>query len=84
MKLGIKPISLNQAAKNNISAVRMSHWANKNDHIKIDIIDGKVGPWGHLYSESNEKINGRNPVDFLLFSEDLDAKVYLIYHGAHT
>lgn len=58
-------ISIRQAAQNGIQRLRVPHWRLPNDHIKIDIIDGKPGPWLHLYSELNEEINGRNPCDIL-------------------
>lgn len=59
-------ISINQAAAQGIDRLRQPIWANAEDYLKIDIIDGKAGPWGHLYSPINEAINGRNPVDMLL------------------
>jgi hypothetical protein len=35
------------------------------DHIKIDVIDGEVGPWVHLYCPINKVINGRDPLSFI-------------------
>lgn len=61
-----KMISINQAAAQGIDKLRQPIWASPDDYLKIDIIDGKAGPWGHLYSPINEAINGRNPVDMLL------------------
>lgn len=59
-------ISLFDAAAAGVQRVRLAHWANKLDHIKIDILDGgQLGPWLHLYAPFNQECNGRDPVDFL-------------------
>ena len=60
-----KLISINQAAAQGIDRLRQPRWANPEDYLKIDIIDGRPGPWLHLYSPANQAINGRNPVDML-------------------
>ncbi len=69
-------ISINQAAAQGIDRLRQPQWASAEDYLKIDIIDGKAGPWGHLYSPVNELINGRNPVDMLLL-EGRDDEVFV-------
>lgn len=58
-------ISIADAAANGIERVRLPHWANPLDHLKIDIVDGKPGPWLHLFAPFNKECNGRDPVDFL-------------------
>ena len=61
-----KLLSIVEAAALGIGRLRMPQWVDPNDYLKIDIVDGKPGPWGHLYSPINELVNGRNPVDLLL------------------
>lgn len=45
--------------------LRLPRWSNPMDHIKIDIIDGKLGPWVHLFAPFNKECNGRDPVDLI-------------------
>jgi hypothetical protein len=54
-----KLMSLNDAAAYGIERVRQPQWANKLDHLKIDIIDDRPGPWLHLYAPFN-KTPGRD------------------------
>jgi hypothetical protein len=58
-------ISIADAASQGIDRVRLPKWANALDHLKIDIIDGKPGPWLHLYAPFNKECNGKDPVTFL-------------------
>jgi hypothetical protein len=53
------------------------------DHFKIDIVDGKPGPWLHLYAPFNKECNGRDPVDLIwaLQKGDPDEGCYEIYKG---
>ena len=78
-------ISIMEAAAKGIERVRLSNWANPMDHIKIDIIDGRPGPWGHMFAPFNEECNGRDPVDFLLvagpMSVDVWERMFLPYQG---
>ncbi len=66
-------ISINEAAARGIDKLRQPRWANQEDYLKIDIIEGKAGPWGHLYSPANMAINGKNPVDMMLLKGRDDA-----------
>lgn len=59
-------ISINEAAARGIEKLRQPRWASPDEYLKIDIIDGKAGPWGHFYSPYNVTMNGRNPVDMLI------------------
>lgn len=59
-------ISLRLAARLGINKLRKLEWINKNDYIEIDIVDKKLGPWVHLYSDSNIDISGKNPVDMII------------------
>jgi hypothetical protein len=73
-------ISIKQAAAQGISLIRKPNWVNPADHLKIDIIDGKPGPWVHLYSPVNEMINGRNPVGILQL-DGLDEECFEPWSG---
>lgn len=63
----MEPISINEAARRGIDKLKQPQWANLEDYLKIDIIDGMAGPWGHFYSPLNKMTNGKNPIDILLF-----------------
>lgn len=58
-------ISIADAAQAGIQRVRLPYWSCKMDHIKIDIIDNKPGPWLHLWCPYNKECNDRDPVDML-------------------
>jgi hypothetical protein len=58
-------ISINEAVKLGHPRLRKPIWANRFDHLKIDIIDGAIGPWLHLYAPFNQECNGRDPVNML-------------------
>lgn len=75
-------ISIEDAAAAGIERLRLPVWANPLDHLKLDIIDGKPGPWTHLYAPFNKECNGRDPVDVLFMHMDYQAKDYLPYEGA--
>jgi hypothetical protein len=62
----VELISLVEAARRGIERLRKPIWANPMDHVKIDIIDGRLGPWIHLYAPFNKECNGRDPVDLLI------------------
>jgi hypothetical protein len=76
-----KLISINEAAARGIERLRKPVWANPFDHLKIDVLDGRPGPWVHLYAPFNKKCNGRDPVSFLIFNHDPDAKDFQPYTG---
>ena len=86
----LKLISIHTAAANGILRLRMPKWANKLDHLKIDMLaplplgsDGPhtMGPWLHLYAPFNQECNGRDPVDILSMQFDLNAAEYEPYTG---
>lgn len=68
-------ISITEAAKRGIERVRDPGWSNPFDHIKIDIIEGEVGPWLHLYAPFNLVCSGRDPVTFLWATGPLKTNV---------
>ena len=74
-------ISINGAAKRGINRLRRSIWVIEEDHLKIDILDGKPGPWLHLYSPFNEECNGRDPVNICVIEFDIREKCWLPYMG---
>lgn len=74
-------ITINQAAERGIVLLRKPVWACAEDHLKIDIIDGKPGPWTHLYAPFNMECNGRDPVDLIFTCMDYDALEWLPHDG---
>lgn len=67
-----------------IERLRKPIWANPLDHLKIDIIDGRLGPWMHLYAPFNDEVNGRDPVDILWVTSSLvfpPAHAWIPYYG---
>ena len=77
----VSEISINEAAAKGITRLRKKVWATREDHLKIDIIDGKPGPWTHLFSPFNKECNGRDPVDILATNMDYNAKEFIPYSG---
>lgn len=80
-----KLISINEAAEMGVERLRLSKWADKMDHIKLDIVDGKPGPWIHLWCPFNKECNGRDPVSQLSimhpWKECLDTPEWEVYRG---
>lgn len=75
-------ISINEAAARGIERLRKPIWATPLDHLKIDIIDGRPGPWLHLYCPFNRECNGRDPVDILgILEGDYNAREFVAYVG---
>ena len=72
-----------EAVERGIDRVRLPHWTNLDDHLKVDIgADGEAGPWVHLYSPTNEVIGQKNPQDILLALADDGRSDWREYHGA--
>lgn len=80
-----KLISIVEAAELGVERLRLSKWADPMDHIKIDIIDGKPGPWIHLWCPFNKECNGRDPVDQLSimppWKQSLEYPEWEVYRG---
>jgi hypothetical protein len=74
-------ISINEAAALGIDRIRKPIWATPEDHLKIDIINGKPGPWIHLYAPFNKECNGCDPVNILWIQMDYNEPVYVPYTG---
>jgi hypothetical protein len=74
-------ISIEDAAAIGIQRVRKPTWADPLDHLKIDIIDGKPGPWVHLWAPFNRECNGRDPVDAFAYQWDLSVPEFELYDG---
>lgn len=66
----VREMNLLQAAEQGIERVRLPQWRDPLAHIKIDIIDGRLGPWAHLYDPFNTECNGRDPYDMLVSQAD--------------
>lgn len=46
-------------------------WANPHDYARIDIIDGKRGPWMHLWARHTQEVcNFPTPQDVLNIEHD--------------
>lgn len=74
-------ISVNQAAQQGVDRIRRPIWAHTMDHLKIDIIDGRPGPWLHLYCPLNHACNGRDPVNTLGVGTNYDLEEFEVYSG---
>ena len=77
-------ISINEAVKLGHPRLRKPIWSNPFDHLKIDIIDGQLGPWLHLFAPFNKELNGRDPVDMLAVEHraSFNTPEFEIYDGA--
>lgn len=76
-------ISINEAIKMGHPRLRKPNWANPFDHLKIDIVDGAMGPWLHLYAPFNKPLNGRDPVNMLALDhiDTFNTREFEIYDG---
>lgn len=54
-------MTFDEAAARGISRLRLSNWADERDYVRIDIVDGKAGPWAHLYAPLQEAIGAPTP-----------------------
>jgi len=81
----VKLLSITQAAAAGIDRIRQTLWANPFDHIKLDIIDGKPGPWLHLFCPFNKRANKRDPIDILWIVPpaiyDANTEMFVPYTG---
>lgn len=77
-------ISLKEAAERGIERVRKPQWVTPEDHVKIDIINGNLGPWLHLWCPFNTECNGRDPVDVLAHQSDIGLREWVAYNGPHS
>jgi hypothetical protein len=74
-------LSIEDAAAFGVQRLRKPIWANPLDHVKIDIIDGKPGPWLHLWCPFNKECNGRDPVDVFAYQWNLSVPEFELYDG---
>jgi hypothetical protein len=77
----MKLISINEAAAAGIERLRYPKWVTPEDHLKIDIIDGKPGLWTHLFAPFNRECNGRDPVSIICTQMDYGAAEWEPYTG---
>lgn len=61
-------ISVYEAAARGITRLRSPAWRDPDDHIEIDVVGGKIGPWFRLYSALNEICGYDNPRRILWIS----------------
>lgn len=59
-------MTLASATARGIERVRRPIWAEPLDHLKIDIVHARLGPWAHLYAPANLDCNGCDPFDICL------------------
>lgn len=76
-------ISIHEAVRSGYPRLRKPMWANPFDHIKINLIDGSMGPWIHIYAPFNRSCNGRDPVDILAITAQasFDNPEFAVYDG---
>jgi hypothetical protein len=72
-------ISLNEAVAGGVERLRMPHWKDPRDHVRIDIVDGRLGPMFHLHSPLNEAMDLENPatLPWTAMRVDPDRKLYV-------
>ncbi len=77
-------ISCRQAAAMGVQRLRKPIWSNPLDHVKVDIINGQLGPWLHMFAPFNQECNGRDPIDICWPVSDfvnVDAEELAVYDG---
>ena len=66
-------MTLIEASQKGIDKVRKAIWANPEAYMKIDIVDGKLGPWGHLYDQPTQDALGvESPQNTLIIGDRQD------------
>lgn len=66
-------MSIAAAAAAGITKLRRENWAFRDDHIELDLIDGKLGPWFTLHLPTSAQLIGAEPTQRqLLLGHDLD------------
>jgi hypothetical protein len=78
--MGSNLLSLNDAVKFRITRLRLPHWSNPRDYIRIEITeDGELGPRLHLYSPALSTLGTPNPlvIAWASIEIDPDRKIYL-------
>ena len=77
-------LSLNDAVRFRIPRLRLPHWSNPRDYIRIEITeDGELGCRFQLYSHALSYLGVSNPqiVTWASVEADPDLRVYLPYLG---
>jgi hypothetical protein len=74
-------ISILEAAELGVQRLRKPVWANPLDHLQIDIVDGRPGPWLHIWCPFNKECNGRDPVDMIAYTQNLGMREFEPYAG---
>lgn len=59
-------MTIQEAVDNGISRIRRPEWNNLLTYLKLDIIEGKLGPWVHLYARMEQEVmNQETPTSML-------------------
>lgn len=75
-------MSIEQAVAWGIERLRRPIWADEMDHLKVDIIEGRMGPWAHLFCPFNLRCNGKDPVAISTIMElSTTTAEYVPYYG---
>lgn len=74
-------MSIDEAAARGIERLRQPQWKDPCAHLKLDIINGRPGPWVHLYDPSNSRVNGKDPVSMLFLNVGFDIKEWIEHTG---
>ncbi len=62
-----------EAAKHGIRRLRRPVWAHPEAYLRIDILDGRVGPWFHLYERKTQEVIGeKTPQTFIGLGDTTD------------
>lgn len=79
-------ISLNEAAACGIERVRLGHWTEPGDYIRIQILDGELGPKFQLYSRFFPSMGIPNPAVFSWEAVGArpDDRLYRPYEGGEA
>jgi hypothetical protein len=73
-------MSINEMTKVGITKFRQVNWTNPDDHMEMNIIEGRPGPWFKLWSPVNELIGTKNPQTLLVtMMGDLNDKCWYPY-----
>lgn len=66
-------MNIKEATQKGICRLRRPMWVPDECYIKIDLIAGGYGPWGHLFSRKEQAMIGEpTPQNFLVIGDATD------------